>query len=71
MCDDAQVLRKDYGEYREAMRQMVNEVDPIGLIAGGPPTTSTTFGMPISDEAATRIAEGITRIREEFGYTEE
>lgn len=37
MCDDAQVLRKDYPEYREAMRQMVNEVDPIGLIAGGAP----------------------------------
>jgi hypothetical protein len=90
------MLRKDYGEYRDAVRRMVNEVDPMALIAGGAPddeydpemsellkwrrvvtpeqvhrTFEEWFDMPISDDAATRIADGITRVRKDFGYTED
>lgn len=36
-CNDAGVLRKDYADYREAMRTLFNDVDPMGLISGGAP----------------------------------
>lgn len=88
--------RRDYGDYREAMRRMVNEVDPMALIAGGSShdeydpeisellkwrrvvtpeqvheTFKRAFSMPISDDAALCIADGIGRIRRDFGYAEE
>ncbi|GAA1475655.1 hypothetical protein GCM10009623_01010 [Nocardioides aestuarii] len=87
------MLRRDYGEYRDAMRRMVNDVDPIALIKGGAPADEydpeisellkwrtvvtlervhevfqRAFEMPISDDDARRIAEGIGRVRENFGY---
>jgi hypothetical protein len=90
------MLRRDYGEYREAMRQMVNQIDPMALIADGAPDdeydlelsellkwrTAVTVEQVhevfqrasdagVSGEDATRIAEGIARIRRDFGYAEE
>ncbi len=31
------MLRKDHADYREAMRQLFNKVDPMALIRGGAP----------------------------------
>lgn len=31
------MLRRDYSDYREAMRNLFNEVDPVGLIEIGAP----------------------------------